>query len=280
MLANQTIAFIGGGHIAEIIIHNLTQTEVIPPRNLIVSDPAPSKRQHLADQFGVSLAEDNTAAAQVGDLIMICVRPDVVEAVIPDLKAAQLHTDQVVISIAAGIPLSAYKSLGEDQPLVRALPNPPSQVGQGIAPLVFSPAVSKEQRQHVLDLFSLFGKWVEVKEEQINAITSLSSPVATYLFFQSLIEAGVECGLPHPIAEKVAAQTISGSMAVWDARDVSPSQLIQEASTPGGVSAETIRVLQDRRFPPIIIDAITQGTNRAEQLGNKSHSDQEKNPNN
>ena len=192
MLANQTIAFIGGGHIAEIIIHNLVKGGVIPPGKIIVSDPDPSRRLQLTDQFNVSSVPDNVAAVKSGDLILICVRPQVVEGIILDLLSAQLRPDQVVISIAAGIPLSTYTKLGENQPLVRALPNPPSQVGQGIAPLVISPAVTPAERQIVLELFSALGDWVDVEEEHINAITSLSSPVATYLFFQSLIEAGVE----------------------------------------------------------------------------------------
>jgi len=270
MLADQTIAFIGGGHIAEIIIHNLVLGSVIPPERIIVSDPSQSRCQHLADHFGVSFAPDNAAAAQSGDLILICVRPEVVEAVIPDLQAAQLRPDQVVISVAAGIPLRAYKPLGKNQPLVRALPNPPSQVGKGIAPLVFSLAVTGVGRQLVLELFAALGEWVEVEEDYLNAITSLSSPVATYLFFQSLIDAGVSCGLPYPVAEKVAAQTIPGSMAVWRSRQVPPTYLIKEASTPGGVSEATVRDLEDRNFKKIVINAIVKGTTRSNELGKRS----------
>ena len=107
---------------------------------------------------------------------------------------------------------------------------------------------------------------MEVEEHYLNAITSLSSPVATYLFLQSLIDAGVGCGLPHPIATKVAAQTIIGSMAVWQSRGVSPTELIDEASTPGGVSMKSVRVLEEHGFKRVVVDAIIKGAARATEI--------------
>ena len=150
---------------------------------------------------------------------------------------------------------------------MRALPNPPSQVGKGIAPLVFSSTVTPEHRQKVLALFSALGEWVEVEEAYLNAITSLSSPVATYLFFQSLIEAGLSCGLPHTMATQIAAQTITGSMAVWRSRQVPPTDLIHQASTPGGVSMMTIETLKEHGFKSAVVDAILKGAARAAALG-------------
>lgn len=271
MIANQQIAFIGGGHLTEMILDNLANKQVIPAEQLIVSDPAKDRIKHLKKRFDIRVTHNNTDAIKNSNLILICVRPEVVSAVLSDLQASNLTPNQIVISVAAGIPLSTYKPLGYQQPIVRALPNPPSQIGQGIAPLVFSTAVTPDQRQRVLVLFSALGEVVEVDEAYINAITSLSSPVATYLFFQSLIEAGVDCGVPHPIAEKVAAQTIIGSMAVWGSRQVPPTELIIEASTPGGVSVESVRALEEHAFNLAIKNAIARGAIRAAELGRHSN---------
>jgi pyrroline-5-carboxylate reductase len=271
MLADQQITFIGGGHIAEIIIHNLTQGQVVPREKIIASDPAISRRQHLSVRFGITIAANNVEAIQQGDLILVCVRPGVVKEIVADLQAAHLRPGQVVISIAAGIPLSTYRPLGNRQPLVRALPNPPSQVGRGIAPLVFSPAITPETRALVVALFEALGGVVEVEEAYLNAITSLSSPVTTYLFFQSLIDAGVSCGLPLPIATQVAAQTITGSMALWQSRQAPATDLIREASTPGGVSVMSLQVLKEREFTAAVVDAISQGADRAAELGQDSN---------
>lgn len=270
MLGDRRIAFIGGGHIAEIIVRRLTESQALAGGQIVVSDPKPARRAHLADRFGVVPSESNVDAARTGDLVLLCVRPEVVEAILPDLRAARLRPDQTVISIAAGVPLSAYESLGNQQPLVRALPNPPSQVGQGISPLIFSPAVTSEQRALTMALFGALGEVVEVEESHLDAITSLSSPVATYLFFRSLIDAGEACGLPLPIATQIAAQTLVGSMAVWQAQQVDPDALIEEASTPGGVSVESLRVLRGGEFESAISDAIVRGTARASELGGSS----------
>ncbi len=267
MLINHTVAFIGGGHITEIIIRRLITGNVVEPVKIFVSDPIESRCNYLSQMFGVTAAGSNLLAARSGDLVMVCVRPQVVKTVIPDLKAAVLRPEQVVISVAAGVPLAAYASLGERQALVRALPNPPSQVGQGIAPLVFSQAVSPQQRQLVLDLFSVLGEWLEVDEAFINAITSLSSPVATYHFLESLVTAGVACGLPREVAEKVAAQTITGSIAVWRSKQEDAAELIKEASTPGGVSETSMIALEKLGFRDAVVQAILRGASRSEELG-------------
>ncbi|MGE5602739.1 MAG: pyrroline-5-carboxylate reductase family protein, partial [Nitrososphaerales archaeon] len=260
----QTLAFIGGGHITEILLHNLVRAR--GPAGVIVSDPLEERRQHLHEEFRVETAADNTAAARRGDLILINLRPEVVASVIPELVRAGLSRDQVVISLAAGIPLSRYAVLGPEQPLVRGLPNPPSRIGQGVAALAFTPQVTDEQRAVVRALFASLGQVVEVDEASLNLITALSSPAATLLFFEALVDAGVRGGLPRKVATEVASQTISGSLAMWRERSISPADLIAEAATPGGISVETLFVLEQRAFKGAIMEAIERGAERAAVL--------------
>lgn len=269
-MVDQRIAFIGGGHITEIILHRLVQGHAMPPAQFVVSDLDEGRLQHLGALFGIDTISDNVMAARRGDFIFINLRPEAVPVVLPDLQAARLRPDQVVISLAAGIPLSRYALLGEQQPLVRALPNPPSQIGQGIAALVFNRHVTAEQRRSVRSLFDALGQIVEVDESYLDVITSLSSPVATHLFFQALIDAGVRCGLPRPVSTQVASQTIVGSMGMWQTRNASPYDLIGEASTPGGISVEILFALEEHAFKAAIIDAITRGADRAKGLGQAS----------
>lgn len=270
MLKNMQIALIGGGRITGIILDNLKQTKLLPLERIIVSDKDPARLAHLRENFGVRITADNVEAARQGRLILINVRPEIVKLVLPDLQNAGLRPGQVVISLAAGIPLSRYACLGEKQPLVRALPNPPSQIGQGVPALAFTPQVTLEQRRAVNFLFSALGKVVEVDESYLNAITSLSSPVETLLFFQALIDAGLRCGLPRDVSTQVAAQTIMGSMEMWRTRQAPPYELISEASTPGGISVESLFVLEQRAFKAAVIEAITRGAARAAALGESS----------
>ena len=265
-LKERSIAFIGGGHITEIIVSNLTKTDSIVPRRLIVSDPVKEKGQHLKKTYGISVAEDNMEAVFTGDLIFINVLPHVVGTVVEELKRNGWPDNKVIITVAAGIPMSTYEVLGNHIPVVRALPNPPSQVGMGIAALSFNPHVSEEIRQEIFELFACLGEYVVVEEEQVNTVMALSSPTITYMLFQSLIDAGVRAGVDRDTSTKIVYQTIAGSMEVWKTRQVPPYELISEASTPGGISIESLFTLETYAFKAGIMEAVDSAINRAVEL--------------
>ncbi|MEM7117024.1 MAG: pyrroline-5-carboxylate reductase [Chloroflexota bacterium] len=260
------LAFIGGGHITEILLDNWVSGGVVAPEQAVVSSRGKERLTKLRERFEVAILQDNVAAVQGADLIFINVRPEVVETVVGELRTTDLTPHQLIISLAAGIPLAKYGRLSPQQPLVRAMPNPPSRIGQGLIALHLSPHVTKTQRTMVQNLFSTLGQVVEVEEAHFNVITALTSPVATYLFFQSLIEAGVRGGLKRPLAAQIAAQTLIGSLGVWQTGDEPPYGLIAEASTPGGISVEVLYTLEKLGLKTAVMDAIAQGTNRAEQL--------------
>jgi pyrroline-5-carboxylate reductase len=265
-LKNRTIAFIGGGHITEIILSNLTKTKKIDPHRLIVSDPDPGKGQHLKETYGLSVAEDNLEAVATGDFIFINVLPNVVRDVVAELKRNGFPDNKVIISVAAGIPMETYEPLGSRLPVVRALPNPPSQVGMGIAALAFNPHVSEDSQQEIFELFACLGEYVVVREEQVNTVMALSSPTITYMLFQSIIDAGVRAGIDRDTATKIVYQTIAGSMEVFKTRQVSPHELINEASTPGGISIESLYTLETYAFKAGIMEAVDSAINRAVEL--------------
>ena len=265
-LKNRTIAFIGGGHITEIIVSNLTKTDKIDPPNLSVSDPVREKGRHLKKTYGVSVVEDNLAAVLTGDFIFINVLPHMVGEVVAELKGGGFPDNKVIISVAAGIPMKTYEPLGSRLQVVRALPNPPSQVGMGIAALAFNPHVSETNQQDIFELFDCLGESVVVREEQVNTVMALSSPTITYMLFQSIIDAGVRAGIDRDTATKIVYQTIAGSMAVFKARQVSPYELINEASTPGGISIESLYTLETYAFKAGIMEAVDSAINRAVEL--------------
>jgi pyrroline-5-carboxylate reductase len=265
-LKNRTIAFIGGGHITEIIVSNLTKTDRIVPRRMIVSEPVKAKGQHLKKAYGISVAEDNMEAVLTGDFIFINVLPHVVAEVVDELKGSGFPDNKVIITVAAGIPMQAYEGLGSHIPVVRALPNPPSQVGMGIAALVFNADVAEDLRQEIFELFDCLGEYVVVGEEQVNTVMALSSPTITYMLFQSLIDAGVRAGIDRATSTKIVYQTMAGSMAVWKNRQVPPHELINEASTPGGISIESLYTLETYAFKAGIMEAVDSSINRAVEL--------------
>jgi pyrroline-5-carboxylate reductase len=271
-LKDHAIAFIGSGHITEIILSNLTKSEHIVAKHLIVSDPVTEKRQHLKKAYGISTAEDNMEAVFTGDIIFINVLPNVVGEVVADLKNSGFPDDKVIVTVAAGIPMKTYESLGSHVPVVRALPNPPSQVGMGIAALAFNPYVTQDLKQDIFELFACLGEYVVVKEEQVNVVMALSSPTITYMLFQSLVDAGVRAGIDRHTATKIVYQTIAGSMEVWNRRRVPPHELINEASTPGGISIESLYTLETYAFKAGIMEAVDSAINRAVELSRPASS--------
>jgi pyrroline-5-carboxylate reductase len=266
-LKNKQIAFIGGGHITEIIVGNLIKTQTVSPDQIIVSDPDKDRLQNVCNRHSLKTARDNIDATDRADYIFINVLPQVVAAVIGELAQKPIPEDKVIISIAGGVPIERYRPLGEKLPVARALPNPPSQIGWGIAALTFNPYVTETQRNGILEIFTSLGEYVILKEELINAVMALSSPVSTYQFFQSLIDAGVRCGIDRKTSTAVAYQTIVGSLEAWKQRQLSPSLLMEEASSPGGISVESLYTLDRYAFSAAIKEAIYNATRRAEELG-------------
>jgi pyrroline-5-carboxylate reductase len=215
------------------------------------------------------MAKDNLEAVAKGDFIFINVRPQVVANVIEELVREQLPKNKLIVTLAAGIPMNAYERLGDRLPVVRALPNPPSQIGMGIAALAFNPYVTDEQKDDIFEFFDSLGKHVVLGEESINAVTALSSPASTYLFFESLIEAGVSTGIDRDMSTNIVYQTIVGAMEVWNKRQASPKELLREACTPGGISVESISTLEQHAFKAALIEAIGNATLKAEKLGDE-----------
>jgi pyrroline-5-carboxylate reductase len=265
-LKKRSIAFIGAGHITEIIVSNLTKADYIAPHRLIASDPAQERLEKLHNKYGISIAQDNLEAVNTADFVFINVRPIIVEEVIKEFRKIGFPQGKVIITVAAGIPMDTYKVLGERLPAVRALPNPPSQIGKGIAALAFNPHVTEEQKKDIFELFDSFGDHVVVREDLVNAVMALSSPAITYMLFQSLIDAGIRAGIDPETAAKIVSRTIGGSMAVWEQRDATPNELLTEASTPGGISIESLFTLEKYAFKAALMEAIDSAIKKAEDL--------------
>ena len=265
-LQDRTIAFVGGGHITRIILENMTQSKKAAGRQLVVSDPDPQKLEVLQKKFNVQTTASNLEAVAAAGFVFINVLPQVVQPILKELRPQKISKNKVIISLAAGIPMKTYTDLGGNMPVARALPNPPSQIGRGIVALAFNPHVNETQQMEIIELFSSFGEIVMLGEESINAVTALSSPVITHLFFQAIIDAAVRMGIDRETSTRIAYHTIAGSMALWNRRQVSPYELIGEASSPAGISAEILFALEKHAFKAIIGEALEAGRQKAAEF--------------
>ena len=262
-LEGRNIAFIGGGHITEILIHNFIKKQTLHSQQVIVSDPLKTRLEILADRFDVSTTTRNIEAVSEGEFIFINILPQVVPHVISELKDDGLFDGKLIVTLAAGISIERYHCLGDNIPVVRILPNPPSQIGQGVIAIAYNDFVSADQKADVDKLFDSLGLCIVLEERHINAVTAMTTPATVFMFFQSLIDAGVRAGIDRVTCTRIAYQTIVGSMEVWHQRKVPPSELMAEASTPGGISVECLHVLEKAAFRAAISDAIRKGAERA-----------------
>jgi pyrroline-5-carboxylate reductase len=173
---------------------------------------------------------------------------------------------QLLATLSGGIPIQRYAGLRSGLPVVRALPNPPSQIGEGSVAVAFNEFVTGPQRTVLMTLFESMGKVEILAEEHMNAATALSGPAPVLLFFEALIDAGVRLGLERDTSASIAHQTIVGVLEVWRRRRIPPPELLREACTPGGLSEESVAVLQKLEFPRAVFESIRDAALKAERL--------------
>lgn len=262
----KALTFIGGGHITGILLERLLSTGAVAVGQVLVSEPDERRRKNLEQRFSIRTTKDNKTAAVTGDIIFICVRPQVVKNVLAELTQIAWNKQKTLVSLAAGMPMDRYKTLDHALAVVRVLPNPPSQIGQGIVAVCFNEYVSAERKEELLTFFSPFGKIMVLSEEKINTVTALTCPATVLLFFKSLCEAGIRAGLDREQAADITAQTISGTISVWRRFRAPVADLFRESCTPGGISEEIVSALEEHGFSSLIAEAIEKAVYKAEIL--------------
>lgn len=223
----------------------------------------PSNPQHLPDSN--ALPSDF-----MPDVIILAVKPQTLLSVLP----SYVHFAQqgsLIISIAAGVPLKAYhKILGEDARIIRAMPNLPVIVGQGMSVLTTQQPLSENYRTLGEALFAASGKVVWLEDEKLmDVVTAVSGSGPAYFFkmVEELTKAGIAGGLPLDIATQLARQTAVGSGAMMQHLSSSPTDLRMRVTSPEGTTAAAMKVFdQDGAFGTLVLDAVKAATRRSKEL--------------
>jgi len=262
------IVFIGGGNMASCLIGGMIANGT-PSQQILVSEPGEEARQKLSDLHGVDTTADNQAAAGQADLLVLAVKPQIMGAVVKDLAPALSHKP-AVISIAAGIPLSALENwLGTDIALVRAMPNTPALVMSGATGLFANSLLTEQQKQIVEQLFQAVGIacWVE-REELIDAVIAVSGsgPAYFFLVLEAMQKIGQELGLPQDTAEQLSLHTALGASKMAIDSQASAAQLRQQVTSPGGTTQAAIGRLEQQGLEDIFRQAMTSAVARADEM--------------
>lgn len=262
------IAFIGGGNMASSLIGGLVHRGY-PAANIRASDPVAASRDTLASKFGISVTADNSEACDSADIIVLAVKPQILKDVAATV-APSLQGQPVVVSIAAGIPVSALENwLGTDTAIVRCMPNTPALVHTGASGLFANTRVKDLQKSQVEALFSAVGSvtWLD-SEQAIDAVTALSGsgPAYFFLLMEAMENAGVELGLDRNAARALTLQTALGAATMAHGSDVDTAELRRRVTSPGGTTEQAIKQFNDGGFSNLVNQAMTAACKRAAEM--------------
>lgn len=266
----QQIGFIGGGQMAEALIKGIIASGLYQKENILVAEPNDFRRNHLEKVYSVRTYPHNHTIFEASRLIILAVKPQTMKSLLEDCKD-RVRPDHILISIAAGLPISFYiKTLGKKETkMIRVMPNTPALVLEGASALSKNDNVCDEEMRLAEEIFLAVGEVVILDEVHLDAVTGLSGsgPAYVFSFVEALIDAGVKAGLTRIVSEKLALQTISGSIKLLRESGEHPAALRGKVTSPGGTAITALHVLEKVGFHGIIMDIVESAVIRSKQLG-------------
>lgn len=294
LVAMSRIAIIGGGNIGEALISGLLRAGR-QAKDIVVSEKVPARAKALAEAYSIRVSEV-ADAVEGADFIVVAVKPSDVESATSEIAAAlakldaedsDRETEQVLVSVAAGVSASFFESkLAAGAPVVRVMPNAPMLVGAGVSAVAKGRFATDEQLSAVAELLESVGSVIKVAESQMDTVTALSGsgPAYFFLLVEALVDAGVASGLTRPVATDLVIQTMAGSAAMLLERaetdenrapglqtrtevDTTAAELRATITSPGGTTAAALRELERGGLRASVYAAVEAAKTRSEQLG-------------
>ncbi len=269
LFTDLTTAFIGGGTMAEAMIKGLLRGQLLAPSQVLVSEPREERCKELVGRYDVRTTTDNTRAAQEADILILAIKPQVLDQVLPELLG-NIKPSALVLSILAGVPIGRIATGLGNPRVVRAMPNTPAQIGQGITVWTATDVVPPQQRLQTQAILDTLGEEIFVDtEDYLDMATALSGtgPAYVFLFMEAMVDAGVHLGFSRWVAEKLVFQTVRGSVEYASSAREHLAHLRNQVTSPGGTSAEAIYHLEKGGLRTVISRAIWAAYQRSVALG-------------
>jgi pyrroline-5-carboxylate reductase len=263
-----TLAVLGGGKMGEALIAGLLASGWRPPDEIMVTARSEDRCRELADKYGVGSSLDNAAAIQGARLIVVAVKPQDIEALLASI-ATHARTEQTLLSIVAAIPTDFIEArLDEPVPVVRAMPNTPSVVHEGMAGLSRGRHAGEEHLALAREVLEHVGRVVTVPENYLDAVTAISGSGPAYfaLLAEAMIEAGILLGLAREVSTELVVQTMLGSAKLLRDEEMHPVELREMVTSPGGTTTRAIQVLEQSGVRAAFLNAIEAAMERAIEL--------------
>ncbi len=263
------VAVVGAGNMGAAVIAGLLRKKLVRPVDIIAAGPRKERIEKLRTEFGVRATTSNREGIAGAEIILLAVKPQSLGAVARELEG-QIPEKALVVSVLAGRTIAEVSRLLRHGCIVRAMPNTPAQIGEGITVWTAAPEVSAKQRQQAALVLGACGEEIFVEHETyLDMATALSGngPAYVFLFLEALVDAGVHIGFPRHVAEKLVLQTVKGSAAYVLQSPRHLAGLRNEVTSPGGTSAEALYYLEKAGFRTALARAVWAGYERSSQLG-------------
>ena len=270
-MIDKMIGFIGAGNMGSAMIDGICKSSQVTSSQIIASDYSSESLERLKNTYAIDTTPANETVAQRSDILFLAVKPNKLAEVIPPI-AAHIKTGCIVVSIAAGQSIATLEGLfGKDIKLVRAMPNTPALVGEGMSALSPNKNVTDAELNEIIELFNCFGKAEVVPESLMDAVTGVSgsSPAYVYMFIEAMADAAVADGMPRAQAYKFAAQSVYGAAKMVLDTGKHPGELKDAVCSPGGTTIEAVAVLEEKGFRNAVISAQRACSDKSREMNQK-----------
>jgi pyrroline-5-carboxylate reductase len=265
---SRKIAVLGCGKIGESLVAGLVSSRWREPGEITATARRAERLAEIAEGYGVQTTTSNRDAVEGAGVVVIAVKPQDIEELLADLRGA-VDPSHTVISIAAAIPTTVIEEgLGDLVPVVRAMPNAPSSVHEGMAGLTGGRSAREENLATAEEVLAHLGRSVRVAEPYMDAVTAVSGSGPAYfaLLAESMIEAGILLGLSREIATDLVVQTMLGTAKLLRDEGMHPVELREMVTSPGGTTIAAIRELEQAGVRAAFLNAIQAAMRRSKEL--------------
>ena len=271
-MLTEKIGVIGAGKIGAAIARGIIQAGLANKDNVIASDVSDALRQAISRELNVKTTADNRELCDFADIVIIAVKPQIVDPVAREI-AKKIGTTKLLVSVAAGVPLTRIETnLEPGARVVRVMPNIACVVGAGAAGYAPGAHATQADLQKVGALLDSFGVGMMVEEKDLDAVTGLSGsgPAYVFLFMEALADGGVQMGLTREVALKLAMQTVYGAAKMALSSQKHLGEMKDEVTSPGGTTIAGLYAMEQRGFHGTVMDGVVAATKRSQELGKRS----------